>query len=113
MSKLKIASYNVEWMTKLFNGTKAEFYVGPSLKGGLGAKPKDCQKVARKIANVIEGLDAHIVGILEGPPRKKQMVLFVNDYLNNRYQVYSMENGSQSVHALVRDDWPHPGRTNW
>jgi len=102
MPEIKIASFNAEWMTKLFVGTRAEFYVGPSLKGGLGAKPRDCQLVSRRIAGVIKGLRAHIIGIIEGPPRKAQMELFVRDYLDNRYHVLSMEDGSQSIHVLVR-----------
>lgn len=106
MPKLKITSYNAEWMTKLFDGTKTKFYIGPSLKGGPGAKPKNCQAVAQKIANVIKGVDSHIVGILEGPPRKAQMQLFVKEYLDDEYQVCSMQNGSQSVHVLVRNDCP-------
>lgn len=106
MAEIKIASFNVQWMTKLFVSTKAEFYIGPSLKGGPGARPKDCHLVSRRIANVIKGLRAHIVGIVEGPPRKAQMELFVKDYLNNKYDVFSMENGSQSVHALVKKNCP-------
>ena len=102
MPELKIANFNAEWMTKLFNGTKAEFFIGASTKGGPGAKPQDCQLVARRIASVIKGLRAHIIGIEEGPPRKTQMELFVNEYLENKYDVYSMEDGSQSIHALVR-----------
>lgn len=106
MAELKIASFNGEWMTNLFVGTRAEFYQGPSLKGGLGAKPKDCQKVCGRIAGVIADLRAHIIGIEEGPPRKAQMELFVNDYLDGAYDVFSMEDGSQSIHVLVRKSLP-------
>ncbi len=106
MSRLKIASFNAEWMTKLFVDSKAEFYQGPSLKGGIGSKPKDCQKVAAKIAGVIEKVNAHLIGIVEGPPRKKQMELFVKEYLNDKYHVFSMQDGSQSNHVLVKKSCP-------
>lgn len=102
MAELKIAAFNCEWMTNLFVGTKAQFYQGPSLKGGLGAKPKDCQRVAQRLAGVVTDLRAHIIGIIEGPPRKAQMELFVHDYLGGSYDVFSMEDGSQSIHALVK-----------
>ena len=47
-------------------------------------------------------MNAHIIGIEEGPPLKKQLELFVNDYLEDGYTVYSMPDGRQSNHALVR-----------
>ena len=106
MTEMKIASFNVEWMTKLFVKTKAEFYQGPSLKGGPGAKPKNVQLVSKRIAEVIKALNVHVVGIVEGPPRKKQMELFVKDYLQEKYMVFSAENGSQSNHILVNQNCP-------
>jgi hypothetical protein len=106
MTEIKIASFNAEWMTKLFVKTKAEFYQGPSLKGGLGAKPRNVQLVSKRIAEVIKALNAHVVGIVEGPPRKKQMELFVKDYLQRKYIVFSAESGSQSNHILVHQNCP-------
>jgi len=106
MPRLKIAAFNAEWMTNLFVGNEAKIFPGKSQKGGLGAKPKDCPGVCRRIAGVVEDLDCHIVGIVEGPPRKSQMELFAKAFLGNRYKVYSAESGPQSNHILVRDDSP-------
>jgi len=103
---MKVASFNGEWMTKLFVGTKAKFYQGPSKKGGPGAKPKNVQVVSHRIAEVIKSLKAHVVGIVEGPPRKKQMELFVKEHLAGKYTVYSAESGSQSNHILVHQKCP-------
>ncbi len=106
MAEMKVASFNCEWMTKLFVGTKAQFYKGPSKKGGLGAKPKDVQVVCKRIADVIKATKADVIGIVEGPPRKKQMELFVADYLSGKYDVFSAESGSQSNHLLVHHNCP-------
>ena len=95
-------TFNVEWMTNLFLTQKAKFYQSKSLARGLGRKPKDVPLVCKKIAGVISDVDADIIGIQEGPPRKRQMQKFVKDYLNDAYTVYSMEHGAQSVHALVK-----------
>ena len=106
MPKLKIASFNAEWMTNLFVGNEAKIFPGESKKKGLGGKPKDCPGVCKRIAGVIKDVDCHVVGIVEGPPRKAQMELFVKDYLGNRHKVFSAESGPQSNHILVRDDCP-------
>ena len=106
MTKLRIASFNTEWMTNLFVKDEAKIYSGESKKGGLGAKPKNCPGVCKRIAGVVKDVDCHIVGIVEGPPCKTQLELFVKGYLDNRYKVYSAESGSQSNHILVRDDCP-------
>lgn len=106
MAKMKVASFNCEWMTKLFVGTQAAFYQGPSQKGGPGAQPKNVQLVCKRIAEVIKALKSNVVGIVEGPPRKQQMELFVKDYLAGKYTVFSAENGSQSNHLLVHQNCP-------
>jgi hypothetical protein len=57
--------------------------------------------VANRIAKVIERVDPDILGICEGPPLRTQMQRFVKDKLDDAYAVHSMEDGTQSVHALV------------
>lgn len=100
--EIKIATFNVEWMINLFEPRKPDLLTRPNPKtAGLGAKPKDPQGVAARIAAVIRAVDPDILGICEGPPLKAQMETFVREKLGNDYAVYSMEDGSQSVHALV------------
>lgn len=100
--ELKIATFNVEWMVNLFKNGKPELSTKQNKKApGLGAKPKDPQGVADRIANVIQEVDADILGICEGPPLKSQMQTFVRQKLDNDYRVYSTEDGAQSVHILV------------
>ena len=102
MAQLKIASFNVEWMVNLFKPGKAEFWPKASKCKGLGRKPKDVPKVCQRIAGVIQDVKPDILGIVEGPPRKDQMELFVKQYLGGKYRTYSMLHGRQSNHALVR-----------
>lgn len=100
--EIKIATFNVEWMVNLFKPNKPDLLTRQNKKTpGLGAKPKDPNGVADRIAAVIKEVDADILGICEGPPLKAQMQRFVQQKLGNDYTVYSMEDGPQSVHALV------------
>lgn len=102
MPKIKVASFNVEWMVNLFKPNKAEFWPDESKSKGLGRKPKNVPAVCEKLAGVIRAVDPDILGILEGPPLKEQMALFAKQYLNDQYEVFSMPDGAQSIHALVR-----------
>ena len=61
MSTLKMATFNVEWMVKLFKPKKAEFWPKESKTGGLGSKPKNVPMVCGRIAGVINGLKADII----------------------------------------------------
>lgn len=102
MENLKITTFNVEWMTHLFKTQKAEFWQGASLNKGMGSKPKNVQMVCNRLASVIKEINPDVLGIQEGPPLKSQMELFVHDFLDNAYDVFTIQDGAQSVHALVR-----------
>jgi hypothetical protein len=105
--ELKVATFNVEWMVNLFENGKPKIAVEQNKKApGLGAKPKRPSEVADRIAGVIQAIDAHVVSICEGPPLKAQMQAFVKAKLDNAYTVYSVEDGSQSVHVLVSKGLP-------
>jgi len=105
--EIKIATFNVEWMVNLFRPGRPELLTKANPKTpGLGGKPKDPQKVADRIAAVIRDVDADILGICEGPPLRSQMETFVREKLDDEYRVFSMEDGMQSVHALVRRRLP-------
>jgi hypothetical protein len=100
--EIKIATFNVEWMVDLFTPSRPPLLTRPNPKTpGLGQKPKDPQGVANRIAAVIERVDPDILGICEGPPLRSQLAWFVKHKLDDAYGVHSMEDGTQSVHALV------------
>lgn len=113
MPKLKVASFNVEWMVSLFggvwkqwDGTMPDSFPGKSL-GSIRLEPiDDVPALCERIAGVIEDVDAQIIGIQEGPPLKAQMELFVEEYLGGKYEVHSSNPNWQCVHALVRK--PNP-----
>lgn len=100
--EIKITTFNVEWMVDLFVPGKPDLLIQQNKKTpGLGAKPKNPQQAADKIAAVIKEVDPDIIGICEGPPLTAQMERFVDDKLGGMYSVYSLEDGTQSVHCLV------------
>lgn len=100
MTRLRIASYNIEWMNNLFVPGQAKLR---GTKGkGMGRNPDDPRRVAERIAAVILELDADILGVQEGPAHLKQMVFFVKHFLNDAYEVHGMPSGSQSIYTLVR-----------
>jgi exonuclease III len=100
MARLRIATYNVEWMNNWFEPGKA--LIRTKKGTGKGRNPVDSDAVARKVAAVITDLDADIIGIQEGPLRTTQMEFFVKTYLKGAYDVFGMESGVQSIYALVR-----------
>jgi endonuclease/exonuclease/phosphatase family metal-dependent hydrolase len=104
MPRLRIATYNVEWMNNLFEREGARLRTVPGK--GIGRNPQDATAVARKIAAVMQDLDAQIIGVQEGPSRVEKMKLFVKQFLNDQYQVFGMEAGAQSNYALVRKGLP-------
>ena len=106
MSTLKIASFNIEWMVNLFRPNEAAFWPAESKSTGLGRKPNNVPLVCERIAGTIRAVDPDILGIQEGPPLQEQLALFVRNYLDDAYDVYSMPDGRQSNHALVRKSLP-------
>lgn len=104
MSTLRVATYNIEWMNNLFVRGQAKLRTAPGK--GMGRFPINPLVVAERIAGVITGLDAHIIGVQEGPSRLDQMQFFVDEFLDSRYRASGIESGSQSIYALVRDDCP-------
>jgi hypothetical protein len=99
--EIKIATFNVEWMVNLFEKDRPELLARPARGNQFGSRPKDPLACAARIAKVIEALDADVLGICEGPPMRAQMQAFNERFLANAYDVFSMEDGPQSVHTLV------------
>jgi len=73
---------------------------------GMGRFPSDPKKVAERIAGVMKGIDAHIIGVQEGPATLSQIQFFCDEFLDGRYKASGIESGSQSIYTLVRDDCP-------
>lgn len=104
MYSMRVATYNIEWMNNLF--VKGEPKLRTDLAKGMGRFPKDPRLVAERIAGVITDIDAHILGIQEGPASLNQMQFFCDAFLGGRYQASGVSSGAQSIYVLVRDDCP-------
>lgn len=104
MSTLRVATYNIEWMNNLFLPGKPELRQTPG--SAKGRNPTHARVVAERIAGVIHDLDAHILGIQEGPSRLEQLQYFVDEFLDGKYAVSGVPSGAQSIYALVRKDCP-------
>lgn len=104
MPALRIATYNVEWMNNLFVRGQPTLRTKPGK--GMGRFPLNPEGVAQRIAGVIDGLDAHIIGIQEGPSLLAQMQFFADTFLGGRYIASGVGTGTQCIYALVRKDCP-------
>ena len=104
MTNLSIATFNVEWMVNLFESGKPKLRT-KQIKA-MGRVPIEPEVVARRIAGVIEDLDAHIIGIQEGPRLLEQMQFFSDKFLGGRYAAAGVGTGNQNVYSLVRNDCP-------
>ena len=108
MAKIRIATFNVEWMVSLFggiwndwDGTIPDSFPGKSL-GGIRLEPiDDVPALCQRIAGVIREIEAQVIGIQEGPPRNDQLQLFVDEFLDGDYEVHSSNPNWQCIHALV------------
>jgi endonuclease/exonuclease/phosphatase family metal-dependent hydrolase len=111
MGNLKVATFNVEWMTIIFgaewknwNGAIPTTFPGKKLGQIKLPKVDDVIGLCKRIAGVIEDVDADVIGIIEGPPRKDQMELFVKKFLKGKYSVYESNERNQSIFSLVKKE---------
>lgn len=106
---IKIATLNAEWMVSIFNGdwnqwdgTIKNSFAGKHL-GSIELEPIDnIPQLCRKIASLIKGTKAQIIGIQEGPPLLEQMNLFIKKYLGDEYVAYKSNSRWQSLFFLVK-----------
>ena len=115
MSQIKICTFNTEWMYSIF-GAEWTHWVPPTIpasfpgaiRGDIKLDPiADVHMLCRRLAGVIKGSRAQIIGIQEGPPRKDQMEAFVKQFLNDDYVVYTSNSTTQTIHALVHKSVRH------
>lgn len=109
MPQIKVATFNCEWMVSIF-GALWKNWVSPTIPdtfpgkrlGQINLEPiEDVPALCERIAGVIRDMDAQIIGIQEGPPRKDQMEAFVERFLGGEYMVFQSNENWQSIHALV------------
>jgi endonuclease/exonuclease/phosphatase family metal-dependent hydrolase len=98
VTQLKITNWNIEWMNDWFvGGDEVGWHPRP---GGI----HDLEGLARRVAGVIEEMDADILTVQEGPSSADEMRLFVEQHLGNAYDVWgpSRGGGAQRMFALTK-----------
>ena len=112
MGRLKLCTYNVEWMTCLFGArTDSDWRANPQIPVSFPGKRAgnirlkaiaDVHGLCRRIAAGIREVDPDVLFVQEGPPLAEQMQLFVRQFLGDDYVVHRSNRADQAVHALVR-----------
>jgi endonuclease/exonuclease/phosphatase family metal-dependent hydrolase len=106
MVKLKVTSFNGEWMNDWFLSGASVPKFKTKFKDRESNKMIDTDTVASKVAKVIRSINPDILAIQEGPSEKKEMQLFIDTYLGN--QGYKCETGSdgssQKIHLLYKQE---------
>ena len=112
MGRLKVCTYNIEWMTCLFGARKdSDWRANPHIPASFPGKRAgsirlkaiaDVHGLCRRIAAGIRAVDPDVLFVQEGPPLAEQMQLFVRQFLGDDYVVHRSNRADQAVHALVR-----------
>lgn len=109
MPQVKFATFNVEWLVLAFGG-KWNAWQPPTIPvsfpggkvAGVDHEPiEDVHGMCRRLAGVINAVDAKIIGIQEAPPLKAQMEAFVAQFLDDDYVVHHSNSKWQSISSLV------------
>lgn len=111
MPQIKVATFNAEWMVSIFGGLWNDWaapdipasFPGKHLGGIKLESIDDVPMLCKRIADVIDEMQADIIGIQEGPPLKEQMEAFVNRFLPNQYTVFHSNSRWQSITCLVKN----------
>lgn len=72
---MKIVNWNIEWMNHWFRGNSNPTWGSNSLE------PEEVDKIAKRVANVINSLSPDIICVQEGPSSAAEMQLFLDTYL--------------------------------
>ena len=112
MNRIKVCTYNLEWMTSFFGARRdADWLADRVIPGSFPGKNAggirlsaidDVPALCRRLALGIQAVDPDILFIQEGPPLPEQMRLFVETFLDGEYAVQRSNRADQAVHALVR-----------
>jgi len=100
---MKIANWNIEWMNHWFSGGSGPAALRPS--GEIPGGVSDVEALCARVAAVIAGLRADVLTLQEGPSRREEMALFVDQFLNSAYAVHGPSGkGAQKLYVLVRQN---------
>lgn len=104
MAELRVSNWNVEWMNRWFtnDGTRAAWKADGDIAG-----VSDIAGLAARVAGVIDAMAPDILTLQEGPSRREELALFVDDHLGGRFDIIGPAGkGQQKLYALVRKASP-------
>jgi endonuclease/exonuclease/phosphatase family metal-dependent hydrolase len=97
---MKIANWNIEWMNRWFSPDSETAALRPAdqVRGVT-----DLEALCGRVARVIDALAADVLTIQEGPSRRAELQLFVDRFLDGRYDILGPSgSGQQKLYALIR-----------
>lgn len=105
--ELKLASWNSEWMYSFFKPEESvlwDTFPGKKLGSIKLERIDDVKGLCKRIGKMLAAIRADVITIVEGPQLKEQMELFVRNYLDDAYEVYTHAETKelQKIHILVR-----------
>jgi endonuclease/exonuclease/phosphatase family metal-dependent hydrolase len=104
MPKIKICSFNVEWMNDWFTSDSQPPAFLQTFKRD-GGPVCNTAATATRAANLIRDIDPDVLGIREAPSRPAEMELFIQEYLSDngvaRYSFFMGDSGGAQKLALL------------
>ncbi len=112
---MRIVNWNIEWMNNWFVGNnQVAFESKYEPRGGRG-QIDSVKDLCKRVASTITNLNPDVLTIQEGPSDHREMALFVEKYLANKYEIYGagrgyinnppkLQGGSQKNYILVKKD---------
>ncbi|WP_245585979.1 endonuclease/exonuclease/phosphatase family protein [Paenibacillus pinihumi] len=103
MPKIRISSFNIEWMNDWFthDAEPAAFRPNFTKEGHTS----NTDETARRAANTIRDIDPDILAVQEGPSRPEEMALFIQQYLSRNggpiYQFFLSDSGREQKTAIL------------
>src|SRR6185503_17375413 len=103
MQKLRVCSFNVEWMNDWFTqDAQAVAFKNSFTKDGHSYVTG---KIANRVAGLIRAIDPDILAIQEGPSRLVELELFIQKYLSQDnvplYKAFLGDSGGEQKVGLL------------
>lgn len=104
IQELKIATFNIEWMNNWFVGGDVDAFRETMSDGA------NVDQICKRVAQVINAMDADILSIQEGPSSKGEMSLFIDKYLTDasgkaKYDfIQGIDGRAQKIYQLYKPE---------
>jgi endonuclease/exonuclease/phosphatase family metal-dependent hydrolase len=99
MPTVRICSVNAEWMNDWFTPDSEPATFRPQFR--RDGEVNDTAETARRLAAMLQAIDAPVIALQEAPSRLAELTLFVDTYLDGAYDVLLGESGGAQKLALL------------